>query len=103
VILKHDLIINNLIKSSLYTQSFKSTELNYIVLNFILKHNQIRKFLKWYCLIKNKSLTSRTRAVNKCVISGRSKGVYRFAFISRLFLRENSFINKLPGLIKSYW
>ena len=74
-----------------------------MIYNFILKSYKVRKFLKWYCLVKNKSLKTRTRAVNKCVISGRSRGVYRFAFISRLFLRENSFINKLPGLVKSYW
>ena len=91
-------------KDRLRLQSFQVNENIYIILNFILKHSKIRKFLKWFCLNKlSFVLTTRVKAVNRCVISGRSRGVYKFAFLSRHFLRENSFINKLPGLKKSYW
>ena len=91
-------------KSSKCIKSFQKNELHYTILNFILKHKKIRNFLKWCYVAKSKKkFQSRVVATNKCVFSGRSRGVYRFAFLSRNFLRENSFINKLPGLRKSYW
>jgi ribosomal protein S14 len=98
-----------LIKKTFYDNKkrkpFISQEVNQIILNFILKDFRIRNPLKWFCLIKftSKNFKSQTIAINKCVITGRSRSLYRFAKISRLFLRENSFINKLPGLRKSYW
>ena len=91
-------------KDKFKLQSFRENELIYIILNFILKHHKVRKFLKWFCLNKlSIPLKTRVASVNRCVISGRSRGVYNFAFLSRHFLRENSFVNKLPGLKKSYW
>lgn len=86
-------------------QFFLSDELNYIILNFILKDFRIRRPIKWHCFLNftSKTFKSKTLAINKCIITGRSRSLYRFAKLSRLFLRENSFISKLPGLKKSYW
>ncbi len=80
------------------------SETNYIISNFILKHNKIKKFLIFFLLLNYfKTQNSKIKSKNKCVFSGRSRSTYSFAKISRLFLRENAFINKLPGLQKSYW
>ena len=46
---------------------------------------------------------SKTQINNRCVLSGRARSIYKFARLSRLFLRENEYINLLPGLQKSYW
>lgn len=97
-------MLKALIKSSKYIKSFQRNELEYTILNFILKHKKIRSFLKWCYVAKSKTkFKSRVVATSKCIFSGRARSVYKFAFLSRLFLRENSFINKLPGLRKSYW
>ena len=75
-----------------------------VLISFITKSVQVSGFLRWYCYaFFNKNYKSKVKSINKCIISGRSKSVYRFAQISRIFLRENAFINKLPGLKKSYW
>ena len=101
---KKIVVLKTLMKSAKHIKSFQKNELEYTLLNFILKHKKIRSFLKWCYIAKGKvKFQSRVIAKSKCVFSGRSRGVYRFAFLSRLFLRENSFINKLPGLRKSYW
>ena len=83
---------------------YQLCETNFILSNFILKHSKIKKFLKFFFLINySKIYNSKVKAKNRCVFSGRSRSTYSFARISRLFLRENAFINKLPGLQKSYW
>lgn len=47
--------------------------------------------------------SSITRIRNRCVLTGRSRGVYRFFKISRIKIRELMSHNKLPGLKKSSW
>jgi small subunit ribosomal protein S14 len=91
---------NNLRKNiTLYEHKF-------IVFNSIIKDKKIKSSLRWLIsLQKQKQFkqNSKTKTTNRCVISGRSRAIYRFAKISRLFLRDNSFIGKIPGLQKSYW
>jgi small subunit ribosomal protein S14 len=85
---------------------FSMFEHKFTVFNSIIKDKKIKSSLRWVIsLKKQKQLkqNSKTKTTNRCVISGRSRGVYNFAKISRLFLRDNSFIGKIPGLQKSYW
>ena len=44
-----------------------------------------------------------TRKVNRCQITGRSRGVYRKFGISRIVLRELALQGKIPGMRKASW
>ena len=47
--------------------------------------------------------SSCTRVRNRCQISGRSRGYYRYFGLSRHFLREIAYQGVLPGVQKSSW
>lgn len=46
---------------------------------------------------------SPTRLRNLCVLTGRSRGVYRKFRISRIMLRELALEGKMPGMRKASW
>ncbi len=97
-------MLKKTVKDNQFRKLFFFNESKYIISNFILKNKKIKNYLKYHFFFKYRNvLHSRVKANNRCVFSGRAHSVYRFAKISRLFLRENSFINKIPGLQKSYW
>jgi small subunit ribosomal protein S14 len=87
-------------------RTFRLFEYKSNVLRCILKSKAISSSIRLYCTLqisKNQRYSSRVRFNNHCIITGRARGVYRFAKLSRLMLRDNNYINKLPGLKKSYW
>ena len=47
--------------------------------------------------------SSRVRVRNRCLITGRSRGVYRKFGLSRIKIRELSMSGALPGVVKSSW
>lgn len=44
-----------------------------------------------------------TRIRNRCVLSGRSRGVYRFCKLSRIRIRELANKGLLTGVVKASW
>lgn len=46
---------------------------------------------------------SPVRLRNRCEITGRPRGVYRFFGVSRMVLREKAHKGELPGVKKSSW
>lgn len=44
-----------------------------------------------------------TRVVNRCVLTGRARGVQRFARISRIMIRQLAHHGFLPGVSKASW
>jgi small subunit ribosomal protein S14 len=46
---------------------------------------------------------SKTRTKNRCILTGRSKSVYRFCKLSRLGLRDLGSKGLIPGLSKTSW
>jgi small subunit ribosomal protein S14 len=46
---------------------------------------------------------SPTRSHNRCLLTGRSRGVLRKFKISRIMLRELALAGKIPGLRKASW
>ena len=46
---------------------------------------------------------SKVRIRNRCVLTGRARGVYRKFKLSRIAFRELASEGKLPGIIKSSW
>ena len=83
------------------------------------KHEWLRLYYK--CAIKNLSIaadaraqyvhhlnkmprnSSLTRVRNRCVLSGRSRGVHRFFKLSRIKCRELASQGLLMGVCKSSW
>jgi small subunit ribosomal protein S14 len=47
--------------------------------------------------------SSRVRYRNRCEITGRSRGFYRFFKMSRIALREYASAGLLPGVTKASW
>jgi small subunit ribosomal protein S14 len=47
--------------------------------------------------------SSATRIRNRCIITGRARGVYRKFNISRIMLREMAAEGVLPGVRKASW
>jgi small subunit ribosomal protein S14 len=45
----------------------------------------------------------KTRRYNRCSITGRAHGYYRFFGVSRHVLREKAHKGELPGVVKSSW
>ena len=44
-----------------------------------------------------------TRKVNRCAITGRSRGYYRKFGVSRIVLRELALQGMIPGMRKASW
>ena len=47
--------------------------------------------------------SSMTRVRNRCIVTGRSRSVYRWARMSRLTIREMIAAGLFPGWSKSSW
>jgi len=47
--------------------------------------------------------SSKIRVHNRCLLTGRPKGVYKNFGLSRIKLRELALSGKLPGIIKASW
>ena len=47
--------------------------------------------------------SSKTRIMNRCLITGRPHGVYRKLKISRIALRDLGLHGLIPGMTKSSW
>nr|YP_010394177.1 ribosomal protein S14 [Phytophthora tropicalis]YP_010394610.1 ribosomal protein S14 [Phytophthora capsici]UXG56500.1 ribosomal protein S14 [Phytophthora capsici]DAZ88185.1 TPA_asm: ribosomal protein S14 [Phytophthora tropicalis]DAZ88657.1 TPA_asm: ribosomal protein S14 [Phytophthora capsici]DAZ88696.1 TPA_asm: ribosomal protein S14 [Phytophthora capsici] len=85
---------------------FKNFEKNRLTLKIISKNLNIEKDLrwklqqKWFFFHQNSSIT---RIKNLCVLTGRSKSIYRLFKISRIQLRKLASKGFLPGISKYSW
>ena len=99
--IKH-LAIKDKKKRSTYTQcEDELRQLKAIATNMLFPAElRFKARLKITELPRNSSVT---RIRNRCIITGRPRGVYRFCKLSRIKIRELIAHNKLPGLRKSSW
>ena len=61
---------------------------------------------KWDAQLQLQKLprdSSPVRQRNRCVLSGRPRGVYRKFKISRIALRDLGSTGQIPGVVKSSW
>jgi small subunit ribosomal protein S14 len=85
---------------------FKNLEKKRLIIKIISNNFNLKKTIrwkmeqKWFNFNKNSSLT---RIKNICILTGRSKSIYRFFKISRLQLRKLSSTGFLPGISKYSW
>jgi small subunit ribosomal protein S14 len=86
--------------------TFKDLEKKRLILKIISKNLNIEKDLRWKLYQKwffFNSNSSITRIKNLCVLTGRSKSIYRLFKISRIQLRKLASEGFLPGVSKYSW
>jgi small subunit ribosomal protein S14 len=64
---------------------------------------QLKKEKNFAGLAKLPRDSSPTRSHNRCLLTGRSRGVLRKFKVSRIMLRELALAGKIPGLKKASW
>ena len=85
---------------------FKNLEKKRLIYKILLKNLNLKKDLrwkaqqKWFFFYQKSSLT---RIKNICILTGRSKSIYRLFKISRIQLRKLGSEGLLPGLSKYSW
>jgi small subunit ribosomal protein S14 len=47
--------------------------------------------------------SAKDRVRNRCLVTGRPRGVYRKFKLSRITLRDLASIGQIPGMVKSSW
>ena len=85
---------------------FQKNEKNRIILKSITQNLLIKKQNRWKIqqqFFKVTSESSLTRIKNRCILTGRSRSIYRFFKLSRLQLRKWASYGFLPGVAKHSW
>jgi small subunit ribosomal protein S14 len=85
---------------------FKHFEKNRLILRILIKNLYLKKQQRWK--IQQKILffntkSSITRIKNICILTGRSRSIYRLFKISRIQLRNLISFKKIPGVSKYSW
>lgn len=85
---------------------FKHFEKNKLILRILIKNLKLKNFKRWKIQQKliffNKN-SSITQIKNICILTGRSRSIYRIFKISRIQLRKLISNKNLPGLFKYSW
>lgn len=79
-------------------------EPNIITLKTLQKHGSISKQRKYQiglALSKIPAKASRVRVINRCVLTGRARGVFNFFKVSRIMVKELAAQALLPGVKKA--
>lgn len=85
---------------------FQNLEKNRLILKIISKNYYLKKQLRWKSQQKwffFNNNTSITRIKNICILTGRTRSIYRFLKISRIQLRKLASTGLLPGISKYSW
>ena len=85
---------------------FKDNEKKRLILKTITQNFNIDRNIRWKTQKKFNNLTNKsssTRIKNICIITGRSRSVYRFFKLSRIQIRKLASKGLLPGLSKYSW
>jgi small subunit ribosomal protein S14 len=73
----------------------------------VARYADVRRKLKkeknYAALAKLPRDSSPTRSHNRCLLTGRSRGVLRKFKVSRIMLRELALAGQIPGLKKASW
>ena len=81
-------------------------ELQRLELQALIQDDSVGKEIKAKCVRQLNALprnSSKVRLRNRCLATGRGRGVYRFCRLSRIKLRELGSTGRITGLRKSSW
>ena len=86
-------------------QRFLQKELKIIQLKTLYHDVSLPKPLRLHIQLKlaNLSFNTKYKVKNRCIVSGRGKGVYKKLGISRILLRELGHEGYVLGLSKASW
>lgn len=85
---------------------FFQTEKNRIVLLYIIHNLNLPKEIRDFAYNHLKTISNistLTKIKNRCVLSNRSRAVYRKFKLSRIFLKEYSLQGLIVGMKKASW
>lgn len=85
---------------------FKRYEIKRKYLKYVVSNDRVTKHIRINAMLQLNKLprsSARVRIRNRCVITGRSKSIYRTFRMSRLSLRNFAHNGLLPGILKSSW
>jgi small subunit ribosomal protein S14 len=93
-------------KSFLFREKFKKFETRYLILKSIKYNCNIHPKFRWEASLLLTKLTktcSQNFIKNRCFLTGRAGGFFRFFRLSRIQLRRLACNNELFGLRKATW
>ena len=77
-----------------------------LVFKSIVRDEKLPDMVRWKASLKLARLpksSSKVRIRNRCVVTGRPRGVYRHSRISRVVLRDFASMGSMNGVSKSSW
>ena len=97
---------HNQIKDLKKRRLYAKYELQRVALLALIQDSGVVDKIKAQCVQKLNNLprnSSLGRARNRCLLTGRGRGVYRFCRLSRIKVRELASSGFITGLRKSSW
>ena len=97
---------HNQIKDSKKRALYAKYELKRVQLSALIQDSGVPEKLKAQCVLNLNDLprnSSKSRVRNRCLLTGRGRGVYRFCRLSRIKIRELASSGSIMGLRKSSW
>lgn len=94
------------IKDQLKRQLVSKYELERHILKSVIYNDSLDPVLRSIALVKLDQLPKNSSAIrikNRCILTGRSRSIYRQYGLSRIQLRELASYGLLPGIKKSSW
>jgi ribosomal protein S14 len=85
---------------------FKNYELKRLILKAVNQNLKIQQKIRWKLQLQVFKIpfnSSVTRIKNRCILTGRSRSVYRFMQLSRIQLRKWASNGFLTGITKKSW
>lgn len=95
-----------LARERLRREYFKKTETQIIALKYIIHNRNLSATFRWEAFLKLSKITkknSRVSLKNRCSLTGRGRGFFRFFSLSRIAIRNFARNNELPFVTKYSW
>jgi small subunit ribosomal protein S14 len=99
-------MVNSIIRDQKRRKLFLKNEQKRVEYKSFLKNSSISQFEKREFLKKLNKLSrnsSKVRIRNRCILTGRGRGVYSKYRLSRIRFRELASQGLIPGVIKANW
>ena len=85
---------------------YANVEKKKIILKVLFSNFLINNYLRYYILFLFSKFTrnsSKSRLINRCYLTGRSKGVFRYLGLSRMMVKKHGGLRNIFGLRKVSW
>ena len=94
------------IKDKTRRNTFLNLEKKKIILNYVINNLKLTKDIREYAYNQFKflcSISTITKIKNRCILSNRSRAVYRKFKLSRIFLKKYALEGLIMGAKKASW